>query len=65
MPAIIGSAVPGLSAAISGISGSFDSQFARPDLGAGFVAAQVAYVIVARLAGAANRLWALLRQLKR
>ncbi len=63
-PALIGSALLGLSAAVSGISGFFDGQLARPDLKAGFVAAQVGYVIVAWLAvaGAIYRLWTLLRQ---
>jgi hypothetical protein len=61
--AIIGSAVLGLSAAVSGISGFFDGQLARSDLGAGYVAAQVGYVVVAWLAVgcAAARLWALRR----
>ena len=63
-PAIIGSAVLGLSAAVSGISGFFDGQLARPGLGAGYVAAQVGYVVMAWLAVgcAAMRLWALRRQ---
>lgn len=62
-PAILGSAVLGLSAAVSGISGFFDGQLARADLGAGYVAAQVGYVVVAWLAVAAagNRLWAMRR----
>ncbi len=45
--AAIGSVLLGLSAAVSGVSGFFDGQLARPDLGAGFVAAQAGYVIVA------------------
>jgi hypothetical protein len=49
-PARIGSAVLVLSAAVSGISGFFDGQLARPDLGTGYVAAQVGYVVVAWLA---------------
>jgi hypothetical protein len=59
LPAILGSAVLGLSAAVSGISGFFDGQLGRPDLGAGYVAAQVGYVVVAWLtvAAAANRVW--------
>ena len=63
-PAILGSAVLGLSAAVSGISGFFDGQLARADLGAGYVAAQVGYVVVAWLAVAAagNRLWAMRRR---
>ena len=62
-PAIIGSALLGLSAALSGISGFFDGQLARPDLGAGYVAAQVGYVVVAGLAVtcAVGRLWAIRR----
>jgi hypothetical protein len=64
-PAIIGSALLGLSAALSGISGFFDGQLARPDLGAGYVTAQVGYVVVAWLAVACavNRLRAILRLL--
>ena len=46
-PATIGSVLLGLTAAVSGVSGFFDGQLARPDLGAGFVAAQVGYVVVA------------------
>jgi hypothetical protein len=62
-PASIGSALLGLSAALSGISGFFDGQLARPDLGAGYVTAQVGYVVVAGLAVicAVNRLWAIRR----
>lgn len=51
--ATIGAAVLGLSAALGGISGFFDGQLARPDLGAGYVAAQVGYVVVAWLTAAA------------
>lgn len=51
-PAKIGSAVLILSATLSGISGFFDGQLARPDLGAGFVVAQFSYVVVAGLAAA-------------
>ena len=60
-PALIGASVLGLSAAVSGISGFFDGQLARPDLGSGYVAAQVGYVVVAWLtvAGAGLRLWEL------
>ena len=43
----------GLSAALSGISGFFDGQLARADLGTGYVAAQVGYVVVAWLTAAA------------
>ena len=62
-PAIIGSALLELSAALSGISGFFDGQLARPDLGAGYVTAQVGYVVVAWLAVACavNRLRAIRR----
>ena len=62
-PAIIGSTLLGVSAALSGVSGFFDGQLARPDLGAGYVAAQVGYVVVAWLAvtGAVYRLWAVRR----
>jgi hypothetical protein len=62
-PARIGSGLLGVSAAVSGISGFFDGQLARPDLGAGYVTAQVGYVIVAWLAVAcaANRLWVIRR----
>jgi hypothetical protein len=62
-PATIGSALLGLAAAVSGISGFFDGQLARPDLGAGYVTAQVGYVVVAWLAvaAAAYRLWAVRR----
>ena len=58
-PAIIGSTLLGVSAALSGVSGFFDGQLARPDLGAGYVAAQVGYIVVAWLAvaAAAYRLW--------
>jgi hypothetical protein len=53
-PARIGSALLVLSAAVSGISGFFDGQLARPDLGVGYVLAQVGYVVVAWLAVAAG-----------
>jgi hypothetical protein len=52
-PAILGSTLLGVSAALSGISGFFDGQLARPDLGAGYVAAQIGYVVVAWIAVAA------------
>jgi hypothetical protein len=52
-PATVGSAVLGLSAALSGISGFFDRQLARSDLGGAYVMAQVGYVVVAGLAVAA------------
>jgi len=62
-PAVIGSTLLGVSAAVSGIFGFFDGQLARPDLGAGYVTAQVGYVVVAWLAvvGAVYRLWAVRR----
>jgi hypothetical protein len=46
-PAIAGSLVLGLSAAVAGISGFFDGQLGRSDLGAGYVAMQLVYVVVA------------------
>jgi hypothetical protein len=57
--ATAGSAVLGLAALLSGISGFFDGQLGRSDLGAGFVAAQVTYVAVAfTVAGLATyRFW--------
>jgi hypothetical protein len=63
-PAVVGSVVLGLSAAVSGISGFFDGQLARSDLGPGFVAAQVGYVVVAwvAVACAVGRLMAVRRQ---
>ena len=63
-PALIGSTLLGVSAAVSGISGFFDGQLARPDLGAGYVAAQIGYVVVAwgAVAGAVYRLWAVRRE---
>ena len=47
--AIVGSSLLGLSAAIAGISGFFDGQLARAHLSRWFVAAQIAYVVVAWL----------------
>jgi hypothetical protein len=63
-PALIGSTLLGVSAAVSGISGFFDGQLARPDLGAGYVVAQVGYVVVAwaTVAAAGYRLWAVRRE---
>jgi hypothetical protein len=65
-PAIIGSALLGVSAAVSGISGFFDGQLARPDLGTAYVAAQVGYVVVAWLAAgcAAGRLLSAARSVR-
>ena len=62
-PATIGSAILGLSAALSGISGFFDGQLARSDLDRAYVIAQVGYVVVAGLAVAAaiGRIWAIQR----
>jgi hypothetical protein len=62
--AIVGSSVLGLAAAVSGISGFFDGQLGRSDLGPGYVWAQVGYVAVAWLAVgcAVGRLWNLLRR---
>ena len=45
--ATVGTAVLGLTAAVAGISGFFDGQLGRADLGAGYVVAQTGYVIVA------------------
>ena len=60
-PATVGSAILGLSAALSGIFGFFDGQLARSDLGGAYVMAQVGYVVVAGLAVAAavRRIWAI------
>jgi hypothetical protein len=62
-PAIVGSALLGVSAALSGISGFFDGQLARQDLDMPYVTAQVGYVVVAwvAVACAAYRLWAVRR----
>jgi hypothetical protein len=62
-PAIIGTALLGFSATLSGISGFFDGQLARPDLGATYVTSQVGYIVVAWLtvACAAYRLLAIRR----
>jgi hypothetical protein len=59
----IGSAILGLSAALSGISGFFDGQLARSDLDGVYVMAQVSYIVVAGLAVAAaiGRIWAIQR----
>jgi hypothetical protein len=46
-PAIAGSIVLGLSAAVAGVSGFFDGQLGRSDLGAGYVSMQWVYVVVA------------------
>ena len=47
--AIVGSSLLGLSAAVAGISGFFDGQLGRADLSRWYVAAQIAYVVVAWL----------------
>jgi hypothetical protein len=62
-PAIVGAALLGLTAAVSGISGFFDGQLGRSDLGTAYVVAQVGYVIVAwcAVAAAAIRLVTLRR----
>jgi hypothetical protein len=44
---LAGAIVLGLSAAVAGISGFFDGQLGRADLGPGLVVAQVGYVLVA------------------
>ena len=61
--AAAGATVLALSAAVAGISGFFDGQLAREDLGAGYVAMQIVFVVVAwaTVAIAAVRLWKLLR----
>jgi hypothetical protein len=46
-PALAGSTVLALAAAVAGISGFFDGQLGRPDLGVAYVAMQVVYVVVA------------------
>lgn len=53
-PAAIGSVVLMISGLISGISGFFDDQLGRTDLGPGYVVAQVGYVVVAGLAVASG-----------
>lgn len=45
--AVAGSFVLGVSAAVAGISGFFDGQLARSDLGTWHVAGQICYVVVA------------------
>lgn len=49
-PAATGSVVLVLTGALSGISGFFDGQLARSDLGVPYVLAQAGYVVVAWLA---------------
>ena len=63
-PAVLGSSLLGLTAAVSGISGFFDGQLGRSDLCPAYVAAQVGYVVVAwcAVAGAVIRLVSLRRQ---
>lgn len=55
-PARVGSVVLALSGAVSGISGFFDGQLGRTDLGPGYVLAQVGYVVVAWVAVACGLL---------
>ncbi|HET9872691.1 MAG TPA: hypothetical protein VFP89_08875 [Propionibacteriaceae bacterium] len=59
--AVAGSAVLGLSAAVAGVSGFFDGQLGRPDLGTGYVAMQIVLVVVACATAvcAGLRLWKL------
>jgi hypothetical protein len=59
--ALAGSALLGLTAAVAGISGFFDGQLGRADLGAGMVAGQVCYLVVAwaTVLVAGLRLWSL------
>jgi hypothetical protein len=45
--AILGSGLLAVTAGVAGVSGFFDGQLGRPDLSAGYVAAQVGYVTVA------------------
>ena len=45
--AVAGSVVLGVTAAVAGISGFFDGQLARSDLGTWHVAGQICYVVVA------------------
>jgi hypothetical protein len=45
--ALAGATVLGLSAAVAGVSGFFDGQLGRSDLGLGYVIAQVGYLVVA------------------
>ena len=61
--ATFGSAILGLIAALSGISGFFDGQLARSDLDGVYVMAQVSYIVVAGLAVAAavGRIWVIQR----
>lgn len=51
--ATVGTSVLGLSAAVAGISGFFDGQLGRQDLGFGYVVGQLGYVLVAWLTVAA------------
>lgn len=53
-PAMIGSVCLVLTAALSGISGFFDGQLGRADLGAAYVVAQIGYLVFAWLAVAAG-----------
>ena len=59
--ATIGSAILGLSAALSGISGFFDGQLARSDLDGVYVMAQVSYIVGLAVAAAIGRIWAIQR----
>src|SRR5215210_3343735 len=45
--ALAGTVLLGVTAAVAGISGFFDGQLGRKDLGAGIVAGQICYVVVA------------------
>ena len=63
-PAVAGSTVLGLSGSVAAVSGFFDGQLGRSDLGPGYVAAQVGYLVVAVLTVvlATQRLFALRRR---
>jgi hypothetical protein len=64
--ALAGTVLLGVTAAVAGISGFFDGQLGRKDLGAGIVAGQICYVLVAwaTVVVAGVRLW-MLRQANR
>ena len=61
--AMVGSGVLAATAVVSGISGFFDGQLGREDLGGGHVAGQIVFVTIAwaTAAVAAARLWRLRR----
>ncbi len=61
---MVGSGLLAATALVSGISGFFDGQLGRADLGTGHVVGQIVYVAVAwaTVVVAAVRLWRLARQ---